>query len=58
MKTWNERLPGMLAFIEFGNGFAKKKAEEEFDEMSILADEYKSLCRHYRIRTKIKSKKS
>lgn len=40
MKTWTERLPGILAFIESGNGFAKKKAEKELEEMAAAADTY------------------
>jgi hypothetical protein len=55
MKTWTERLEGIIAFIESGNGLAKKKAKKELEEMAVLADEYERVCLHYR-RIKKKSR--
>jgi len=43
MKTWTERLPRIIAFIESGNGLAKKKAKEELEKMAIQADKLKIL---------------
>ena len=40
MKTWTERLEGIIAFIESGNGFAKAKAKRELEEMAKEADTY------------------
>jgi len=40
MKTYLEKLPGLLAFIESGNGIAKKKARKELEEMAKEADLY------------------
>lgn len=41
MKTWTEKLEGIIAFIESGNGFAKAKAKKELEEMAKEADDYK-----------------
>jgi len=38
MKTWTERLPGIIAFIESGNGIAKAKAKKELEKMAEEAD--------------------
>jgi len=38
MKTWTERLPGIIAFIESGNGLAKAKAKKELEKMAKEAD--------------------
>jgi len=42
MKAWTERLPGILAFIESGNGIAKAKAIKELEKMAVLADKIKN----------------
>lgn len=41
MKTWTERLPGIIAFIESGNGLAKLKAKKELEKMAFRADKLK-----------------
>jgi len=48
MKTWTERLPGIIAFIESGNGIAKAKAKKELERMAITADRYEinKKCKH------------
>jgi len=38
MKTWTERLEGIIAFIESGNGIAKAKAKKELKEMAVEID--------------------
>lgn len=38
MKTWTEKLPGIIAYIESGNGIAKAKAKKELEKMAIDAD--------------------
>jgi len=43
MKTWAERLDGIIAFIESGNGLAKIKAKKELEEMAVLADFAKNI---------------
>lgn len=44
MKTWTERLPEIIAFIESGNGIAKHKAKKELGRMADLADENEKLA--------------
>lgn len=46
MKTYLEKLPGLLAFIESGNGIAKKKAKKELEEMAKKADAMKTKISH------------
>jgi len=52
MKTWTEKLPGIIAFIESGNGLAKAKAKKELEKMAKEADiikkfdERKKKCKH------------
>jgi len=41
MKTWTDRLEGIVAFIESGNRYAKAKAKKELEKMATLADKCK-----------------
>jgi len=38
MKTWTERLPGIIALIESDNGLDKAKAKKELEDIIELAD--------------------
>lgn len=48
MKTYLEKLPELLAFIESGNGIAKQKAKKELEEMAKEADAMGLLKKIYR----------
>jgi len=41
MKTYIEKLPELLTFIESGNGIAKKNAKKELEKMAKEADKVK-----------------
>lgn len=49
MKTWTEKLEGIIAFIESGNGLAKIKAKKELEKMAEDADIYMALRKSIKI---------
>lgn len=57
MKTWTERLEGIIAFIENGNGIAKAKAKKELKEMAEEADTYRAFKKLGKIIYKTEYKK-